>query len=220
MNNHNSKFDSVVFDIDSTLTTIEGLDFLAKIKGKQVDVVKITKEAMDGTMSMREAMERKMSTISPSYNDLLRMGNEYIKNVTPGAKKSIEILRKNHLNVWILTGNFQPAVGMLARFLNIDSTRVITNQIFFDKENHYLGFDSKNPLSNNGGKSYIIKKYKKQMNRTVLIGDGSTDLEAKGDVDLFIGFGGVVYRPKIEEKSDVYIKKNNLLEIIPYLILG
>lgn len=213
------KYDSVVFDVDSTLTTIEGLDFLAKLKGKEAEISKITKASMGGLMSMREAMKIKMDAIAPSYSDLVKMGDQYIKNITPGAKETIKILKDNSINVWILTGNFQPAVGMLADFLDINPNNVITNQIFFNKDKSYLNFDLDNPLSNNGGKLATIKKYKSKMKRTVLIGDGSTDLEAKDAVDLFIGFGGVVYRPNVKEKSDIYIIEKNLFAIIPHIII-
>lgn len=213
-----AKFNSVVFDVDSTLTTIEGLDFLAKLKGKGSVLAKITKAAMDGKMTMRKSLETKMAAISPSYSDLIKMGNEYIKNVTLGALETIKILNDNHIQVWILTGNFQPAVGIFADYLKIDSKKVITNQIYFDESKNYLGFDLENPLSNNGGKSTMINAHKKQMGKTALVGDGSTDLEAKSNVDLFIGYGGVAYRQKVKDGADIYISEQNLLSIIPHII--
>lgn len=200
-----SKFDSVIFDVDSTLVTIEGLDFLAGLKGKGRQIKKITVQSMNGDLSMREAMEAKMKVISPSFNDLTNMGRAYIENITFGAEETIAILRKNKIKVWIVTGNFQPAVGMLAKFLNIPKSRVITNKIFFNNNNSYLNFDIENPLSNNGGKARIVTKYKSEMKRSVFVGDGSTDLETQGFVDLFIGFGGVIKRPNIEQKANVYV---------------
>lgn len=214
----NIKFDSVVFDVDSTLVSIEGLDFLARLKGKEEELSKITKAAMGGSMSMRKAMEIKMKTIAPSYADLVRMGQEYINNVTPGAIETIKILKNYSIKVWVLTGNFNPAVLMLAEFLGIGPDNVLTNEIYFDSKKNYLGFDLDNPLSNNGGKSVTINKHKDVMQRTVLVGDGSTDLDAKNVVDLFIGYGGAVYRPNVERYSDVYITEKNLQAIIPYII--
>ncbi|KKQ92368.1 MAG: hypothetical protein UU16_C0003G0004 [Candidatus Woesebacteria bacterium GW2011_GWA2_40_7] len=214
----NRKYDSVVFDVDSTLVTFEGLDFLAKLKGKEKELSKITKSAMNGDMSMRESMERKMRAISPDFEDIVKMGNEYIKNITPGALETIKILKTNGIQTWILTGNFQPAVGMLANFLGIKSTNVITNNIFFDENKKYLSFDRENPLSNNGGKAIKINEFKNKMGKTVLIGDGSTDLEAKESVNLFIGFGGVIFRPKIKAASKIYITEPNLMTIIPYIL--
>lgn len=55
------------------------------------------------------------------------------------------------------------------------------------------------------------------MGRTVFIGDGSTDLETKDFVDLFIGFGGVVTRPAIKNKSDVYVD-GPLTSVLPHIL--
>ncbi len=214
----NNKYDSIVFDVDSTLTTIEGLDFLAKIKGKEEELSKITKAAMGGDMSMRMAMEIKMKTISPSYDDLVQMGREYILNTTPGAIETIEFFKRNFIDVWILTGNFNPGVSIFADYLGIKPKNVLTNEIHFDANNNYLGFNLNNPLSNNGGKAITITKHKNKLQRTVLVGDGSTDLDTQDVVDLFIGFGGVVYRQNVKEKSDIYVMDDNLKAIIPFVI--
>lgn len=211
-------FDSVVFDVDSTLVTIEGLDFLADLKGKGSILKELTVKAMNGNLSFRKSMEIKMEAISPSWEDIVAMGKAYIKNITPGVKETISILKKNGLMVWILTGNFQPAVGMLASHIGVDEAFAITNNIFFNKNGQYLGFDIKNPLSNNGGKAKVMKRFKRKMKRVVYVGDGGTDLETKGIADLFIGFGGVVRRPKVELSADVYITEPNMKAILPFVL--
>ena len=213
----NVLFDSVVFDVDSTLVSIEGLDFLADLKGKGNQIKEITLQSMNGSLSMKEAMNIKMKIISPDYKDLIKMGEAYLKNITPGANETISILKKNGIKTWIVTGNFQPAVGMLANFLKIPKSQVITNEIFFDKNNNYVNFDVLNPLSNNGGKALIINDLKSKMGRTVFVGDGSTDLETKDYVDLFIGYGGVIVRPTIEKKAKVYVK-GPLTSILYYIL--
>lgn len=211
-------FDSVVFDVDSTLVTIEGLDFLADLKGKGSTLKELTIKAMNGNLSFRKSMEIKMEAISPSREDIVAMGKAYIKNITPGVKETISVLKKSGLMVWVLTGNFQPAVGMLASHIGIDKAFVITNDIYFDKNGQYLGFDVENPLSNNGGKTEIMRKFKRKMGKAVYVGDGGTDLETKEVTDLFIGFGGVVRRPKVEAGADVYITESNMKAILPFVL--
>ena len=39
-----------------------------------------------------------------------------------------------------------------------------------------------------------------------MIGDGVTDLEAKSEAELFIGFGGIVERKIVKDNSDYFIK--------------
>ena len=42
--------------------------------------------------------------------------------------------------------------------------------------------------------------------KVVMIGDGVSDLETKEDVDLFVGFGGVVARDKVREGCDLWLE--------------
>jgi hypothetical protein len=52
-----------------------------------------------------------------------------------------------------------------------------------------------------------------------MIGDGLSDLEAAVDVDLFVGFGGAVFRQRIADESPVYIHGLTLSPLLP-LALG
>lgn len=213
-----NKFDSVVFDVDSTLVSIEGLDYLAKLKGLENQLTQITKLAMNGDLSMRDAMVRKMSALSPSIDDLTIMGNAYTKNLVPGVIETIKILQLRGIKTWIITGNFQPAVGILAEKLSIPLNQIICNKIFHDINGNYLGFDTDNPLSNNMGKRKIIEDNKDRLGETCFVGDGNTDLETRDVVDLFIGFGGVVLRKKVKELSDTYVESPDISAILEFIL--
>jgi hypothetical protein len=76
------------------------------------------------------------------------------------------------------------------------------------------------PLSGSGGKPLIIDHIRSRWpGRVMLIGDGLSDLEAMSHVDLFVGFGGVVYRERVAAQSPAYIKTPHLSPIVP-LALG
>ncbi len=53
----------------------------------------------------------------------------------------------------------------------------------------------------------------------MMVGDGLSDLEASEEVDLFVGFGGAVYRQRVAEEAPVYITSPSLSPILP-LALG
>ncbi len=211
------KIYNIIFDVDSTLVTIEGLDYLARLKNKHLELAPLTAQAMNGQLSMREAMEIKMNIIRPSVSDLKKMGHAYLEHIVPGAQETIRQLQNAGHMVWILTGNFQPAVGMLAEYLGIPPIRVITNEIMFNKHGEYVAINLDHPLSNNHGKAKIIQRYGKQLQHAIMIGDGATDLDAKPVVEKFIGFGGVVFRPAIAKATDMYITKLDLREVLNYI---
>ena len=49
-----------------------------------------------------------------------------------------------------------------------------------------------------------------QPGRSLLIGDGLSDLLAGGEVDLFVGFGGVVHRPRVAAEAPCFISSASL----------
>jgi hypothetical protein len=48
-----------------------------------------------------------------------------------------------------------------------------------------------------------------------MIGDGVSDLATRAVVDLFVGFGGVVARPKVRDQADVFVQTSSLAPILP-----
>lgn len=209
---------TIIFDLDSTLVTIEGLDFLAEHKGVGEEVVELlTNIAMEGIIPMNTAMRIKLALIKPSKKDFLHLGQEYIRHLVKGAKEVINTLLLRGHRIYIVTGNFTPSAKVVARHLGIHKNRVFANHILFEKSGDYKGFDHDQPLANNGGKAKVIKGIGKKLTSPIMIGDGITDLETTTVVDKFIGFGGVVHRPAVEKRAKIYVKDPDLKAILPHI---
>ena len=71
------------------------------------------------------------------------------------------------------------------------------------------------PLIETQGKRQIIAELSGAEERTMLVGDGITGLEARDAVKLFVGFGGVVMRERVAAEAAVYIAANSLAPIVP-----
>ena len=207
-------YKNIIFDLDSTLVKIEGLDELARKKDKYEEVSRLTKLSMEGKIDFQKSMIRKMKIISPSKKDLEWLGRLYIKSLVYGSKKLIQTLKYHGKDIFLITGNFKPAVIPLANDIGISEKNVYCNDIFFDSLGKYKSFTSGNYLSRNGGKSKLIKSLNLK-GRSCLIGDGSTDVEARDVVDIFVGFGGVVERKNVKENADFYISK--MKQLLPIL---
>ena len=50
---------------------------------------------------------------------------------------------------------------------------------------------------------------------SLLVGDGTSDLLASEAVDLFVGFGGVAARPKVEAGAPVFVRTSTLSPVLP-----
>lgn len=209
-------FECVIFDCDSTLTRIEGIDALAG--DKEQEIAALTNAAMAGKANFHEIYRKRLEILAPSFASVTAIGRKYIEQATPGAVDVVAALHFLQKRVFVFSGGFRPALSPFAHHLGISGERVFGVDLFFDESGRYRGFDEQNRLTHNGGKMAVLKDIAGQGRKTAFIGDGMTDLEAGAAVDLFIGFGGVVCRPEVEKKAKVFVKEPSLIAILPLLL--
>ena len=83
-----------------------------------------------------------------------------------------------------------------------------------DGQERYLTF-SEGALTVSDGKAQIVRELLgKQKGRSLLIGDGSSDLMAGKAVDLFVGFGGVVKRDRVFAEAPTFIHSPSLAPLV------
>ncbi|MCC5789242.1 MAG: HAD-IB family phosphatase [Opitutales bacterium] len=209
---------TIVFDCDSTLSSIEGVDELARLKGESVyrEIEAMTNAAMNGEIAVEEVFAKRLALLNPSRDDIAEVGLLYIREMVPGLKQALEQLRKDDWGFVILSGGFREAILPLARELGI--ARVEAVDLRFDAAGNYRGFDEAYPTTRTGGKPEVLQRLKEECPETsywVMVGDGVSDLETKPEVDLFLGYGGVVEREKVKAGADAYLTR---MEDLPSLL--
>lgn len=210
-------FGVVFFDVDSTLVTIEGIDVLG---GDRPDIRALTDAAMNGEIAIDEVYGRRLEIIRPTIGDIEALSARYIASLIPDAGSVIARLRAAGLTIHLVTAGIEQAILPLAAELQIPPRAVHAVRIAFDHRGHYRDFDRSSPLARQGGKETVVMNVRaRTKGKAAYVGDGVTDLEAKDAVDLFIGFGGVTIRERVQAASDVYITEPRLAAILP-LILG
>ena len=189
----------IIFDCDSTLSAIEGIDELGRAGGPEMfaKIEAMTNDAMNGKISVEAVFGRRLEIIRPSAANVAAVGRQYVETVEPTAIETLEKLRAEGWTPIILSGGFRNAIRPLADFLKIE--RVEAVDLFFDATGNYTGFDETYPTTRSGGKPEVIRALKRELApaRVVMVGDGVSDLETKPEVDLFIGFGRYVARDKV-----------------------
>ena len=83
----------VIFDCDSTLSTIEGIDELARMTGQEYDVAILTKRAMEGDVPLESVYGHRLVTVNPTQEQVRAIANEYRETVIPDAPEVIEALK-------------------------------------------------------------------------------------------------------------------------------
>ncbi|MBK1834796.1 HAD-IB family phosphatase [Roseibacillus ishigakijimensis] len=194
-------------DCDSTLCAIEGVDELAALRGPEVEsqVIDLTNEAMDGTVPIDEVFGRRLDLIKPSREMCVKVGEMYIQRLSPGVDETLLELRAKGWEPIIISGGFTQVIEPVAHHLNIE--QIFAVDLIFNPDGSYQNFDKESPTARNGGKPDIIKSIlcKEKKTSAVMVGDGISDLETKGVVDLFVGFGGVVKRKTVQMQSQAFV---------------
>lgn len=195
------------FDCDSTLSSIEGIDELARSRGEEVfaSVVALTDAAMNGEIPISEVFPRRMDMIRPDRKTCEAVAARYLETMVPGVMEFIRELKEDGWLPVILSGGFAPLIIPLAKHLGIDHVEAVPLDLHEDGS--YKGYGSDYPTTRNLGKNEVIREWKQAMlpERVLMMGDGMSDLETKPDVDGFIGFGGVVSRDIVKERCDFWL---------------
>ncbi len=207
----------VIFDCDSTLSAIEGIDELARVRGPQVfaEVEAMTTAAMEGKIAVEDVFARRLDIIKPRRADVAAVGRQYIEQIEPTALALIGQLKAAGWTPLILSGGFRAVIAPLAAHLGIE--RIEAVDLSFDTAGNYTGFDAKFPTTRSGGKPELIAGLKRELapSRVVMVGDGVSDLETKPVVDLFVGFGRYTERAKVKAEAHAFIK--SLSDLPPLL---
>ena len=208
------KYRFVFFDVDSTLVTIEGIDVLAD---GNPEIAKLTEAAMNGEIPLDQVYGKRLAMIRPSQNAVEQLGETYVRSLVDGAKETIAALQDNGAVVHLVTAGIGQAILPLAAALGIAPRNVHAVALAFDADGSYKDFDRRSFLTHPGGKELVVRDVRARSHgKAAFIGDGVSDLEAKPAVDLFIGFGGVVVRPRVKENADFYV--TNLRDVLTHLL--
>ncbi len=194
-------FETIVFDCDSTLSAVEGIDELA---GEQIATIsELTRRAMDGEISLDEVYGRRLEMIHPNRSSLERVAARYVEELVPGIKELFGTLIALKKRLAIVSGGLLPAVVTVADALGVDRSSVHAVDIYFDEGGAYAGFESNSPLTRSGGKLEVLAKIASapEAGAVALVGDGVTDLEALPAIARFVAWGGVVHRDDVHQRS-------------------
>lgn len=204
-------------DCDSTLSAIEGIDELARLRGTEcyAAVEEMTRDAMDGRISLDEIFARRLELIRPTLFEAEQIGRMYVQTVEPTAAATLREARAAGWTPVIVSGGYTQVIAPLAEHLGIARIEAVPLQ--FDSQGNYAGFDTAHPAGHRGGKPEIVRALRAELKpvRVVAVGDGVSDLELRDEVDLFIGFGRYAERAAVKAGAQQYVYSFD--EILPLL---
>lgn len=210
-------FRSVIFDCDSTLSALEGIETLSRYHREELE--RLTAASMAGEIPLDEVYGRRLELARPDRAAVEALGRAYIGAMVPGAREVVAALLQHDVDVRVLSGGLLPAVRTLAAELGIPGENVAAVPVHFHDDGAYAGFEPAAP-ARAGGKLEVVRGWLPALPRPVmLVGDGATDLEARPAVDLFVAFAGVADRPGVTAAADVVVRSRSLAPVLA-LALG
>lgn len=201
----------IVIDFDSTFTKLEAFDLLAEISLKDHPeaeerkkmIHEITNQGMDGSISFRESLEKRVELLAPNKAHLLQLAERLKAQVSESFKRNRDFFKKYADNIYVISNGFHMFIDPVVTEFGIKPENILANRFHFDEKGEVIGFDKDNPLSANNGKVEQLKRLNLPGD-VYVIGDGYTDYEIKhaGLANKFFAFTENVERENIMEKAD------------------
>jgi phosphoserine phosphatase len=202
-----TRYNSVIFDVDSTLSGIEGIDWLAALRGPEMQAwsSSLTERAMKGELAIEAVYGERMNAVRPTAREIDALGREYVERIAPGAQRTVAELRRHHVTVVMVSGGLREAIIPLARELAVPETALHAVSVYFDEHGNYAGFESSSPMTRQEGKRLTVGKMGLKT-PTLAVGDGMTDSEMKPVVTSFAAFTGFTRRQPVIERADFVVE--------------
>ena len=216
-------YEHVFFDCDSTLTTVEGIDILAESAGKRWRVEVLTQAAMDGERDLEEVYDKRLRALKPTHQQIRDIRRAYKQHMVEDAKETIATLHELGHQVYIISGGLLEPVREFGVYLGVPTEHIravgvtyneLSGEWWVGGNEQYMAFED-GALTISDGKAEIVQEFLEgKRGRSLLVGDGYSDLLAGRAVNLFAGFGGVTQRSRVSREAPVYIQSVSIAPIL------
>ncbi len=203
------RYGTVTLDADSTLSDVEGIDWLAARREPIVasQVAALTKAAMNGEVTLDSIYGKRLEIVAPSRGDIFALSETYVQRIAPGAVEVVKELIANGVRVLIVSGGVREALRPLAELIGVAEEDLYAVDIRMGATGSYLGYDANAPLARQEGKLELLRELASTLPRPLLhVGDGMTDAVVRETADTFAVYTGFVRRLPILSYADIELE--------------
>lgn len=200
----------IVFDVDSTLITVEVINELAKAAGVGEKVRGITLKAMEGKIDFKQALKERAKLLKGLNVGVLEAISDNLE-ITPGAEELVSALKMLGYKVALISGGFKYFVDKIKERLGIDYA--YSNKLVI-RDGKLTG-EVEEPIIDERRKGELLRQLARKenllMEEIVAVGDGANDRFMLRNSGL-----GIALNPKesLRKVADGVITKENLAGIL------
>jgi phosphoserine phosphatase len=199
-------------DVDSTLTSTEGIDLLADLAGAGPRVAAITERAMRGELDFEASLRERVGTLAGLGAEGIERARASVR-LSPGARELVDALHADGWAVAAVSGGFEQMVGPLAAELGLDFHRANTLEV----RDAVLTGRVTGPVVGRAAKAEALLEWAAELGlepaRAAAMGDGANDLDMMAAAGLSIAYGG---KPAVVAAAD-HAVEGALTEALPLL---
>lgn len=203
----------MVLDVDSTLCGIEGIDWLAGLRGSAVggQVTALTERAMQGRIRLDTVYGERLALVRPSRAEVEMLAGLYVSALAPGAARVLRRLRDAGRRLVLVSGGVREAIVPVAERVGIAERDVHAVSLRFTADGEYDGFDTASPMTTAVGKRDVVEALALPP-RVLAVGDGATDLAIRPVVEAFAVYTGFVRREAVVQDADYTVASFDQLQ--------
>ncbi|RYD97919.1 MAG: phosphoglycerate dehydrogenase [Sphingobacteriales bacterium] len=200
-----------IIDFDNTFTKVEGLDELARIalegnpeQHKIVQQIRLlTDRGMNGDISFAESLRQRITLLAASKVHIERLVSFLKTKISNSFLRNTKFLAEHKQQIYIVSSGFREFIVPIVTEFGILEDHVFANEFIFDAQDRIIGFDERNVLATDGGKTKLLSKLNLQGD-IYAIGDGYTDyeLKASGLANRFYAFTENIQRQNVISVAD------------------
>ena len=202
----------IVFDMDSTLISIECIDEIAHLLGRRDAVAAITEQAMRGEIDFAASLKQRVSLLEGvDVSQFDTLFNPI--PLTQGAQQLIDFCKLKNWYCVVVSGGFTWFSAKVAGELGLDLH--IANEL--EMSDNRLTGRVLGAIVDGQKKAETLQMLRQQLPEdvpVVAVGDGANDQWMLRAADLGIAFCA---KPLLQEVADVTINQPDLALIIPEL---
>lgn len=207
-----SKPGLALFDMDSTLITIECIDELAALVGRREQVSEITERAMRGELDFATSLKARVAALAGVVDSQLDTLFDPIP-LTQGAAELVAWLHNKGWKVGVVSGGFTWFTEQVKEQLNLDFARA--NVLIWQQQQ--LTGEVAEPIIDAQAKVDALHEWAQQLGipptQTMAIGDGANDIPMLKAAHFGVAFCA---KEALRQVADLCIDEPDLMKVADY----